>query len=236
MKNGEESPVNGTVTVMIPIPDSYKKESCVILRQEKDGSWTELEYTIQDNFLVFETTHFSLYAIADTSDPAATVHFAYDKFSMQLCTSKQLEFSVGPTSATTAGLEWESSNPMVANVDNHGVVSSFSPGTAIITVTTANGISDSCAITVSPVTARILNSDLDSTTVRVIAPEELLPLGTMIYAACYINGRMTKLCSGTLLPNNTVVFMESIKSGVEWTLFLLDSKTYTPLCEKTILQ
>ena len=236
LKNGEESPINGTVTVMIPIPDSYKKESCVILRQEKSGSWTELEYTIQDNFLVFETTHFSLYAIADMSDSAATVHFAYDEFSMQLCTTKQLEFSVGPTTATTVGLVWESNNPMVASVDNHGVIRSFSPGTAIITVKTANGSSDSCVVTVSSVTARILSSDLDSTTVRVIAPENLLPIGISVYGACYNDGQMINLCEGTLLSDNTVVFRKNIKSDTVWTLFFLDPKTYAPLCEKVILQ
>ena len=54
---------NGKVEVSVPITGNLKPGTCKIYRQEDDGSWTILDAYEKDGFLVFETDHFSLYAI-----------------------------------------------------------------------------------------------------------------------------------------------------------------------------
>jgi hypothetical protein len=51
------------VKVYVPIPEGMNSNTCVIYRQETDGSWTILDAKIEGNYLVFETDHFSLYAL-----------------------------------------------------------------------------------------------------------------------------------------------------------------------------
>lgn len=55
-----------------------------------------------------------------------------------------------PSNATTT-LTWKSSNTSVATVSSSGVVKGVYPGKATITVTTSNGKSASCVVTVNPV-------------------------------------------------------------------------------------
>ncbi|WP_207635290.1 Ig-like domain-containing protein [Syntrophomonas wolfei] len=50
-----------------------------------------------------------------------------------------LEAMVGPTDASNKSVNWSSSNPEIASVDNSGQVSIVSPGTATITATTVEG-------------------------------------------------------------------------------------------------
>ena len=68
IKNGEEVKPNGKVTVKIPIPSGYDKDECVVYRQEPDGKWVILQAYVEGNYLVFETDHFSLYAIAEANN------------------------------------------------------------------------------------------------------------------------------------------------------------------------
>lgn len=59
---------NGKVLVHIPIPQGMKSSKCRVYRQEEDGSWTILEAKVQGNYLVFETEHFSFYALIGECD------------------------------------------------------------------------------------------------------------------------------------------------------------------------
>ena len=63
VKNDKTVQPNGKVTVMIPIPTGMQGETCAVYRQEEDGSWTALEAHRQGAYLVFETDHFSMYAV-----------------------------------------------------------------------------------------------------------------------------------------------------------------------------
>lgn len=63
VKDDQEVQLNGKVTVRIPIPDGFQSNHCTIYRQESDGRWTALDAWIDGNYIVFETNHFSLYAI-----------------------------------------------------------------------------------------------------------------------------------------------------------------------------
>ena len=63
VKNETAVQPNGKVTVKVPIPDGMNKNTCSILRQEANGGWTILDAKVDGNYLVFETDHFSLYAV-----------------------------------------------------------------------------------------------------------------------------------------------------------------------------
>lgn len=58
--------------------------------------------------------------------------------------------TVTPSNATTT-YTWKSSNTSIASVSSSGVVKGIKPGKATITVTTSNGKSASCVVTVNPV-------------------------------------------------------------------------------------
>jgi len=63
--------------------------------------------------------------------------------------SKQLTTTINPTTATNTNVTWSSSNISVATINNQGLVTAISPGTATITVTTEDGgHTDSITVTV----------------------------------------------------------------------------------------
>ena len=65
IKDDKETQLPGTVKVMIPIPSGFTGSKCQIYRIEEDGSKTNMKAVVEGNYLVFETNHFSLYAIAE---------------------------------------------------------------------------------------------------------------------------------------------------------------------------
>ena len=155
VKNEKEVQPNGKVTVKIPIPKEYDKNRCVIYRQESDGSWAILQAVVEGNYLVFETNHFSLYAIADASTVSSI-----SVTSVELNTSGvklnqvgdvyQLKANVLPINAINKSVTWISSNPSVATVDNAGLVTALANGTTTITAKTVDGgYTASCTVTVN---------------------------------------------------------------------------------------
>lgn len=63
VKNDKLVQPNGKVKVFIPIPEGMDGYTCNIFRQESDGSWAILDAYVEGSYLVFETDHFSLYAV-----------------------------------------------------------------------------------------------------------------------------------------------------------------------------
>lgn len=68
VKNDKLVQPNGKVKVYIPIPNDMKDNTCSIYRQETDSSWTAIYTKVEGNYLVFETDHFSLYAIVGNKE------------------------------------------------------------------------------------------------------------------------------------------------------------------------
>lgn len=66
-----------------------------------------------------------------------------------------------PADADDKTVTWDSSNKTVATVSPTGLVSALTPGTTNITVTTANGISATCAVKVEPVINEVSNVTFD---------------------------------------------------------------------------
>ncbi len=70
--------------------------------------------------------------------------------------SSKLTATVTPSNAIDKSVSWTSSDPSVASVDSNGNISAVSRGTAVITVTTANGLTDQCTVTVNaPLPSRV---------------------------------------------------------------------------------
>ena len=86
-----------------------------------------------------------------------------DNLTLSLPETAQLIASITPNDATNGILNWTSSKPSVAAVDNNGFITSKSVGTTTITATTTDGsnLSATCLVIVSKqnVTSIMLNKD-----------------------------------------------------------------------------
>ncbi len=77
-----------------------------------------------------------------------------------------LKVTLTPADVETT-LTWSSSNTKVARVSKKGVVTAVAEGTAIITVTTDNGLEDTCKITVTPPQAKAITLNKKKATLEV---------------------------------------------------------------------
>ena len=85
LKDGKETQPNGKVIVSIPIPDDLKILAYTgiftdkiigkinVYRVEDDGNLTKMDVKIKDDSFVFETDHFSIYAVVGNTDAINTV-------------------------------------------------------------------------------------------------------------------------------------------------------------------
>ncbi len=80
--------------------------------------------------------------------PVTEVTLSKNAISMDIGDTQRLVCTVTPDDATNKELTWTSSNAAVAKVDEEGVVTAVSEGTCKITVSSKNGKTDVCAITV----------------------------------------------------------------------------------------
>ena len=71
-----------------------------------------------------------------------------ESIELKIGQSTKISATIKPSNATNKTLKWKSDNKNVAIVDNKGLVKGVSDGTAIITVSSANGIKEDCVIDV----------------------------------------------------------------------------------------
>ena len=82
--------------------------------------------------------------------PVSGVSLNKDSTSLTVGDTETLTATITPDNATNKNVTWSSDTPSVASVNN-GVVTAVAPGTATITVTTADGgFTATCAVTVRP--------------------------------------------------------------------------------------
>ena len=112
--------------------------TAVITATAKDGSgkFAQCSVTVLSSSTVIYVTSVKLNISSVQIDPGNTL---------------QLTATLSPDNATNKTLTWSSSNTGVARVDQNGLVTAISAGTATITATTTDGtnISASCNVTVS---------------------------------------------------------------------------------------
>lgn len=84
-------------------------------------------------------------------EPVLVDSVTLDKDSVTLvgASSDQLTATISPDDATDKNLVWESSDESVVTVNEHGNIKAVGKGSATITVTASNGITATCAVTVS---------------------------------------------------------------------------------------
>ena len=145
----------------------------------RNGEWGEVEIPLSDfaGLIAFQDIN---YMFAISSDPAnfpsSTFEFAIDDIvwedgngvstipvtavsstpsssTLDVDDTLQINANITPSNATNLSVSWTSSNTNVASVNSNGMVTANNPGTATITVTTADGnYTDTTVITVNDTT------------------------------------------------------------------------------------
>lgn len=126
-----------------------------------------------------------------TVTPVAVTGVTLDKETMSLYAggqTGQLTAIIAPTNATNKATSWTSSNELVATVDQNGVITPMSVGTAVITVTTADGSKNAtCNLTVaSPVEVVHFNAtDSNGNVVSQFQSQGFYNLSVKLHATSY---------------------------------------------------
>ena len=85
-----------------------------------------------------------------TSTPITSVTLNKTSITLEKTKTETLEATINPSDTTDSKtLTWKSSNTAVATVNESGKVTAVAPGTATITVTTSNGKTATCQVTVN---------------------------------------------------------------------------------------
>ncbi|MDE5745149.1 MAG: leucine-rich repeat protein [Paramuribaculum sp.] len=102
----------------------------------------------------------------------------------------QLSATIEPEDVTDKTVIWSSSDASVASVDATGLVTGIKPGTAVITASTSNGLTATCAVTVKAKPAGIdgVEGD-DENVVSVDGGNIIAPEGSEVFD---LNGRKVK--------------------------------------------
>lgn len=120
--------------------------------------------TVTVKFLSAETT----YDIVVNERPVDSIELSEHDVVMDINTTKALAVTYAPTTATNQTVEWTSDDESVVTVDENAVITAVGKGSAIITATTANGISKSCYVEVLVPAKTVTLSD----TLVTIQPKE----------------------------------------------------------------
>ena len=87
-------------------------------------------------------------AVYDPIILAKTITLNKTSISIEKTFSSQLQATITPENTTNKSLSWKSSNEEVATVDENGLITAKKEGSATITVSTNNGLTASCEVTV----------------------------------------------------------------------------------------
>lgn len=133
-------------TVSVPADESFLKAFSIIhwhSDAEKFSdydSFTHDKITVENGYIIFETDHFSEYAVCTKA-----ISFLIKDIELQNSES----ISLVMVKSEDAEVIYTSSDKNVASVDENGVVTAIGPGTATITATiSGTDVSDTCTVTV----------------------------------------------------------------------------------------
>jgi uncharacterized protein YjdB len=148
--------------------------------------------------------------------------------------TKQLTASVAPSNATDKSVVWSSNNTEVATVDNNGVVTGVSAGTAVITATAADGnFNSSCVVTVQDSIVPATGISLDRATFTLKMPNTIELIATVTPAnATNKNVSWTSSVPAVATVNNGVV--TGVAAGVTTITATSDDGSYIAQCEITV--
>ncbi len=106
-----------------------------------------------------------------TVDPVLVSDVSIDPTEKDVYVGESFEISASvlPENATNKAVEWDTSDPRIATVDNNGKVTAKSVGEATITVSTedASEIEKTCKVTVKPISVKAISVAPTSTTLNI---------------------------------------------------------------------
>jgi uncharacterized repeat protein (TIGR02543 family) len=102
-----------------------------------DGWCSDIDLTLKYNFSTPVINDITLYA--KWVVPVTSVSLSSETLVLGIDGTETLIATIQPASATTKTVTWSSNNPLVASVDEDGLVTALARGTATITVTTDDG-------------------------------------------------------------------------------------------------
>ena len=65
LNEGVKVQPNGKVKISLPIPTDYDKNNLIVYRVDENGNKRQYNTTVEENYAVFETYHFSIYVLAE---------------------------------------------------------------------------------------------------------------------------------------------------------------------------
>lgn len=126
--------------------ETIKTDSSYLFSNLATATYTVYIRTVDNVGLVSEA--YNLPAVLAV--PVTGVSLNKSSISIYNKATQTLTATVSPSNATNKSVSWKSSNTAVATVSSSGVVTGVKPGTATITVTTADGEKTAtCSVTVS---------------------------------------------------------------------------------------
>lgn len=150
------------VTVKIKTPEGIKATDTIfIYHKTDDGKVERIKMTdgnvkFENGYIVFKTTSFSHFIVAKESNtiPGKPVvkSVQIDNVSLSYKSSTKIKPVINADNGATYVINYKSSNPKVASIDDNGKVTALKKGSATITctVTDSNGnsVSDTCEVKV----------------------------------------------------------------------------------------
>ena len=108
---------------------------------------------------------------------ATSINATVVNFTMDISTTQKISVVFAPTNVTANLLKYETSNPLIATVDNTGLITANSAGDVDITVTTSNGISKILKIKINPIVVSSIS--LNVTAVKLLVQENQSLIATI---------------------------------------------------------
>lgn len=94
-----------------------------------------------------------IYTFNITTVPITNIMLSSNSMDLKVGEGATLNFTPTPQNASRYGITWTSANPSVVSVDSNGHVLAKQSGSTTIMVSTVDGISDKCVVTVAEPTA-----------------------------------------------------------------------------------
>ena len=102
-----------------------------------------------------------------------------NSITMEVGATDDLSYTILPNEAVSETISWTSSNESVVTVDDNGLVTAVNKGIATITVSTSNGKSDYCVVTVKDPTVYVVSIKLSASSIQLRSGEEQQLIATI---------------------------------------------------------
>ncbi|MGC5326597.1 Ig-like domain-containing protein [Brevibacillus sp. SYSU BS000544] len=202
-----------------------------LVRGDKDGTVT-IKATTEDGTKFGE-------AIVNVVTPVTAITLSPTQKTLRINEQFKLIASVVPENATNKAINWSSSNPSVATVDENGVVTGVQAGKAIITVSSAENpsIKATCEVTVIvPVTSVSLNKT--ETVLRTGQTDQLiatiLPLNATNKAVDWSSSDPSVVTVTPSTSNGFTVEIKALKKGTAVITVTTEDGGKTATCLVTV--